>query len=219
MRKSYTFLILAALWVWIGNASNAHAMGYGAYLSYGGGASNWTAERNYGEWEFGMDDTAIGIGFVLDTAAARDTLFNYRLELGFEALNATTTVSKEKYHLYGLAMTHDYGFGIVRTRGLRLWLGPELKFALLGGGLEDDDTFDMTMVYFGLGPAVGLNFNIGNRFTLAVKTSYLLQLFSGVGESENLYIEDATYSGSSGRFVVNFAIMFRNQYDRIDSGY
>ena len=60
----------------------AHAAGFGGYLSYSkidGGVDDlpFLGDQDY-------ESDRFGLGFVMDTNVAKDSLFNYRLEVGYQ---------------------------------------------------------------------------------------------------------------------------------------
>ena len=65
----------------------ALAAGFGAYVSVGSGNSDWDArDLNGGDAaDISSDFTPMGLGFVFDSAPARDRLFRYRLNAGYQA--------------------------------------------------------------------------------------------------------------------------------------
>jgi hypothetical protein len=73
-------------------------------------------------------------------------------------------------------MSHDFGFGILRTRALRLWLGPELRFTKIN---DKANGYDVDIRGFGFGLALGLNINITGPVTIGLKASFLNQTLDG----------------------------------------
>ncbi|HEB32572.1 MAG TPA: hypothetical protein ENI15_17145 [Spirochaetes bacterium] len=119
-----------------------------------------------------------GLGFVLDTAVAKNQLFNYRLNIGFEkwnwgddTLQNITTAEPLRFGIY-----NTFGFGIIRTRLIRFWLGPQLGLTLFTEPATKTGTFlDLFQLTdnngaFGstLGLATGVNINIGEKFTVSI---------------------------------------------------
>jgi hypothetical protein len=90
-------------------------------------------------------------GLLLDTALARDSLFNFRYQVGFG-----TTMQNED-------MFGSFGFGLVRTPYLRFWLGPQL-----GMSFKQRDTFPMPT----FGAVLGLNVNFLEHYTFSVDGGY-----------------------------------------------
>jgi hypothetical protein len=188
--------------------TNAGAVGLGFYVERGSGSSDWEEEDDYDNTnDFDTDDKRAGFGFVLDTNVAQDRLFNYRLQIGYEKRDTEIKNSIDSADLKGFVMSHDFGFGVLRTRNVRLWLGPELRLAYYTGSPKINDDLDISIFEYGIGPVVGANFNIGSTVTLAVKTGYLFQGFVGIGEDD--FDDEYTYTGTSRNFYVNFAIIFR----------
>lgn len=95
--------------------------------------------------------SSFSYGLLLDTALARDTLFNFRYQVGFG-----TTMQNED--IFG-----SFGFGIVRTEHLRFWLGPQI-----GMSFKQRDTFPMPT----FGAVLGLNVNFLEHYTFTVDGGY-----------------------------------------------
>jgi opacity protein-like surface antigen len=156
---------------------DAGAIGIGVYGNGGGGQIMW--DNNTPEMRFGG-------GFILDTNCAGNNLFNYRLNLGVNSL-ITKYQSYDEYWIYSqsafqlipnssyekiymkgttsveISMSHVFGFGVLRTQNIRLWLGPEVFLAGTTGHVKG--------VTAGLGIALGLNINIGDSFTISISGS------------------------------------------------
>jgi hypothetical protein len=119
------------------------------------------------------------------------------------------------YNLEGLVIDNDFGFGIVRTKSVRLWLGPELRIAFFTGTDESSTGVtqrDVSLVGVGIGPVLGVNFNIGSNLSLCLKTAYLFNSYSGSGEGKQIgatYAPDADYKFKENFLLVNAALMFR----------
>jgi hypothetical protein len=206
MRKLSLVSLLVLCWMVALPAMDADALGLGGYINFSSGTSTWTADDGNSEWDIDSDRKITDLGFVLDTAVARDTLFNYRLQLGYENWEDDNAAG-EKLDLTGFVMTHDFGFGVLRTPNVRLWLGPEVKLAFVTGSPDGSPDFDVSLFDFGIGPVIGANFNIGSTVTLAVKTGYLFEGFAGVGRQSSF--DDITYTGRASEIFINFAILFR----------
>ncbi len=173
--KRLVLLCGALLFLLCFRTAPVHAFGLGLFGNFDGGKMIWEGYpatfMNYGG------------GFVMDTNLAGDQVFNYRLELGFSNLRTPYEVKEwdliptmiasymmgtifpvEKYETYyenSLALTtvHYFGFGVVRSKNVRFWLGPQIT---IGGMLTN-----LTGFIAGIGFAMGLNINIGDVFTLS----------------------------------------------------
>ncbi len=104
----------------------AMAFGIGGYGTIGGGNTlydfskyEWFATGNLKESE----NWAGGGGLIMDSNLATDRIFNWRMKLGGERLYADR---ESEMQLVRLSMSHTFGFGIVRTERVRLWLGPQI---------------------------------------------------------------------------------------------
>ena len=104
--------------------TEASALGIGFYYEYGGGSTDWTMDYDEGyhngsyhdDWseDFDGDKTRSALGFILDTTVARDMLFNYRFQIGYETWKDEVD-GFDTFDMEGITMTHDFGFGVLRT--------------------------------------------------------------------------------------------------------
>ena len=129
MRKLIYGLVLLLLTL---SGGRAFALGLGFYGTVQGGSGSWELENQSG-FTFYDDDgdtERFGIGFTLDTAVARNKLFNYRLNIGPERFDIDFDNSGgATAELYGLAADNTFGFGVMRTEKVRLWAGPRVRIA------------------------------------------------------------------------------------------
>lgn len=146
---------------------------------------------------------------MLDTAVAKNRVFNCRLGLGFERKNYEDE-DGDTLEIDNFVIENDFGFGVVRTPKIRFWLGPEIKIAS-GSGYVDtdlDEDVDDNLVSVGIGPVLGLNFHAGKLVTRGIKTGLLFESFVGRGEHKTR--DDAVdFTGNDSYFFINFAIIFR----------
>ncbi|MEI6970105.1 MAG: hypothetical protein WCL44_01190 [bacterium] len=159
------------------------ATGIGPSVSYGLGNQDWADEHGT------TDLSSIGLGFVLDTAVARDSLFNYRLEIGYERRQDTFD-NDFTFDTDLLVLNNTFGFGIVRSHVVRVWLGPQLRiFGGTGsGGNTSGGNTDVTMLGAAAGLALGANFHLGDVVSLCISSSFLYSVASA--ESSFTYTYD-----------------------------
>lgn len=191
-------------------ASNAHAIGFGFNLTGGGGSTDWEANHEWDsswDFDFDTDDKRGGIGFIFDTAVAKDTLFNYRLNIGSEAVDYETD-GGGTFETTGWFMAHDFGFGIVRKGRLRLWVGPEVRLSYSEGEMDINKDWEMNVFSIGVGPVVGLNVNFGKTLTLALKAGALSMGSGGILE-DNFWEDEYNLEGSGSYSFVNVGLIFR----------
>ncbi len=68
---------LAILLVSVFMLSESLAMGLGGYYTFGSGSGTWTINTEDSDNDdIDTDDSGTGFGFILDTAVAKDKLFN-----------------------------------------------------------------------------------------------------------------------------------------------
>lgn len=190
--------------------TDAMAIGIGFNLTGGGGSADWEVERDF--WPYGEDDDDVdvtrgGIGFIFDTTVAKNKLFNYRLNIGSEAVDYDTDYFGT-FETKGWFMAHDFGFGIVRKKNLRIWAGPEVRLSFSQGELENNSNTELYMATFGVGPVLGLNLHFGKRVSLALKMGALSMGGGGYIENKTFGLEwDITEEGSYS--FVNVGVIFR----------
>jgi len=181
--------------------TEVRAYGLGVYGSYGYGSADWPKE---GDSRPDKDDNHYSVGLVFDTAVAKDKLFNYRLNIGYEKLTAKPGEGMISYDLNGVVIDNDFGFGLIRNERIRFWAGPEVRLQYLSGRatIGGIDLWNINLFGVGIGPVIGLNYNFGSIVTLGLKGGYLYNYYTGTGSSSDLYAKENL-------FFVNAAIIFR----------
>lgn len=160
----------------LGFSSSLFAFGIGLYGDFHGGKT-WGPGENI--------HYAGGGGLVWDTNLAYNRVFNYRMELGVNYVSIGSIGDS-----IGVSWVHYFGFGIVRTKMVRLWIGPQFTVIGLASGV--------TGAIGGMGFAMGLNLNFGNVFTLFFTGSG--RFIGGIADGNGVY-------GADG--MINMGIMFR----------
>lgn len=172
--------------------NTSYTVGLGVHLT--GGASIY---RGYNENEYG-DRFFIGAGVTLDTTAAMNNLFNYRMHLDYTNLQRKNYLHEKKFYVGKenhniLNMQNSFGFGIVRLQNFRFWLGPHVHFS-----------YDFYDKHLGtnLGLAFGFNYNMAKLITLSLDggaRAGLLEWNNSSGKKYTARIEP----------FVNLGILFR----------
>ncbi len=161
--KSKNMLITFGFVALIFTHINANAVGLGVYGGTSTGSANWS---QYSYPDFGTGLERREYGFVLDTAVAKDKVFNYRLQIGH------VEASYDGLEFSGETVINTFGFGIVRTQAMRLWLGPQIGMrdlkskvgSIHNGGIEYGAVIGMN---FHVSPSVSLTAEAGRRFSVA----------------------------------------------------
>ena len=201
----FTMLLIGSIY-----STQALAVGKGFYLQTGSGSATWDADFDSGfKSSFDSDTSHTGIGFVLDTATAKDKLFNYRLQVGYEKYEDKINGSSSKLKMKSLVIDQDFGFGLVRNKNIRFWLAPEIRIAFASGSPNGSNGYDVALVGFGLGPAVGINFHTSQKLSLALKVGYLKMNYSGAGNDNSSSSNNATYTVHENITFVNFSMLFK----------
>jgi hypothetical protein len=165
----------------LSGATQVYAVGLG--FSVGTGTEEWENDTlNNGDRDIS------NVGFVVDTAVARNKVFNYR----FTFLKEENNADGGRLDMQGYSMTHDFGFGVVRTRNIRFWLGPELRTSYYDDlTLTNGTSVSGDVIGFNVGPAVGLNVNLPQVVSFSFAAAYhIIGFYSG----------DSNYSSSNGYY-------------------
>lgn len=183
---------------------SSQATGLGLYLpSWGNGSSTVSYDNGF-ERESDIDH--IGIGFVLDTKVASRGVFNYRLHLGFES--AQYGELENKFSRF--AIDNTFGFGIVQSSVLRLWLGPQIRLVYQSYS-DSDISYDFNINAFGLGlaPVLGLNFNLGNVVSICPEIGFRFMFLGGTEEYDGSFYYDEPFASTEQYVFINLALLFR----------
>lgn len=106
---------------------------------------------------------------------------------------------------YRLVTDHNFGFGIITTPTIRLWVGPNLRFGFV-------KTISQLGICMGVGfTGIGLNYNLGSTTTLGMELGFLygldFYLFHGIDYTPDDY---GIYGGLNNIFVLKMSILFSN---------
>ena len=212
----------------------AHALGLGGYISYGTGSvdfeESWDTEDPWARLENSGDVSHFGFGFLLDTAVAKNRIFNYRLQIGYEAseydidsvfnqetgTDISPIISDFKVDIDQIVFDNTFGFGIVRRQNFRLWIGPQIRIGYMTGDGQVTDILGTTLqlnfegVVYGFAPVIGGNFNFNNNLSIGIDLGYRLSGMAGNIEKSGLGLTGADdYSGDTNVFFVNFSMIYR----------
>jgi hypothetical protein len=161
--------------------------------------------------DFSSND--LNVGFTLDTAVARDRLFNYRLNLNYVRAwidpdgvpglspNAETTSD-------GVDVENFFGFGVVRRPGLRWWVGPSVRISLARAISVDAAAaqyFQSPLLNVGAGVVTGVNVHRGRHMSAGLTLGYDI--------NATLFEYDAPieiqYRGAIHRVTLGVTVLYR----------
>lgn len=191
------------------SASQLSAVGLGVYATASKGSSTWTYHKNeIPDFDIDSDVSKLGLGFVLDTTLAYDSLFNYRLNIGYGKVNidnegSGSDIEGKNYHLF-----NTFGFGVLRSELIRLWLGPQIGFGFIRGEYDSipaGENNHFTTFFFSIGLITGINFNIGEVITLGIDGGYRINRHVGTADVGTSY----GVTGTEKEVFVNLSFMFR----------
>jgi len=199
------------------------AAGMGVYVpfSIGDSASVTVSEDNFDtDYDTDIDyKSAAGIGLVFDSNIGKDKLFNYRV--GIEYQKTSRDTYSDEYgsgsctqfcDMTRLNLVQTFGFGVLRTKMVRLWVGPRINIAWNYQSTDYNtgyytNTYTEAAFEFGVAPAVGVNVNLGKLVSLAFDVDYR---FAGVvGAYDDGELDSGTYSGGTTGTTARFSVLFR----------
>ena len=184
--------------------STLSAGGIGLYVPYSIGQSysgSLSSSSTSGSYDYdGTLKNKMGIGFVYDSNPNSRNIYNYRF--GFEYTKPVDDKVSDANSATNYMMVHTFGFGVVRTKIVRLWMGPRLN---IGYESYDKDGFKKAGLEFGIAPAIGINFNIASVVSLGMDLDY--KFAAQFGGYENP-IDTGTYSESRKGMTTRLHAMF-----------
>ena len=154
-----------------------HAAGLGLYML------NVVDESTFEETgpDYGYSP---GFGLSFDTNLGKNKVFGYRLDFEYYKANGTDyyrpfdsidrVILKADVSKRVFSMVNILHFGLYRSEHVRLWIGPAIALHNEDNNERNNyDTYDYyTELNVDVGPAIGLNYNINEDFSLSVDASY-----------------------------------------------
>lgn len=206
MKRTFIFLFAIVFFSLCVIVPKTMALGLGFYATSGMGSGEYEFDDDSNpDYDLDTDIERNGFGFVIDSAVANDRVFNYRLNIGIYNWSEEFEDDSE-YDIDGFMMSHDFGFGVLRNKYVRLWLGPEIRFAFGNGDDDDNDGYDVEILSFGAGPVLGLNVHLGPVVSLGFKTGYLFEAVYGNADAFN---ESIDFSGRDTMYFATLSLIFR----------
>jgi hypothetical protein len=214
-----------------GTPTTSLAAGFGPYFEYVGSSGEVDLDGVGVELDLDYDSDKYGFGLAIDTNVAADRLFNYRLNLGYQKTNREFDVPSLGSSIIaaplagelrnidgdGLSLNNHFGFGMLRTRDVRLWAGPTLR---LGFDVFDtnSNSVDIVDVYAGVGAALGINIHTGSLVSLGITAGYQHVFIGEIIHVDGLANSDNTETIDGREHVgsIHFTIFFRTRSDQFE---
>lgn len=191
MKKTLSVLFAVMVATCFFHLPKAHAVGLGLYGEGGGGTADWSPDHNE---NFRKSARHFAYGFALDTAPASNSLFNYNLNIGYDTFSNNSKNAWGDADLDGVVMSHNFGFGGLITPHIRLWFGPELRLSWHEGSPNNFSNYTIRTFGVGIGPVLGLNFNVGERLTFILKGGYQFINYYGYGQGQFSHVTNDALS-------------------------
>ncbi len=188
----------------------ASAAGMGIYVPLSVGDSISTTNDWDGYTRDLEFDPGVGFGLTFDSNIGKDKLLNYRLGLEYSSasvnsVNGNAYAGDTEYLRYN--MVHTFGFGVLRTKMIRLWVGPRINIAYnVYDNPAVNSFYTESNIELGIAPAVGVNLNLGRLVSLGFDVDYRFAYLAGTWEST---LNDDTYTGSASGPTARFYVLFR----------
>lgn len=206
-------ILAAALMLAMPAIVNAAGMGIYVPVSVGDSGSY---TQNYDndlipDQEIDIDyKPSAGVGIAFDTNLGRDRVFNYRLGLEYmkREIDAEDGVSCSGDCDFGarLNMVHTFGFALLKTETVRLWMGPRINIAYEWD--SGDNGYVRENFELGVAPALGINVNLGRLVTLGADLDYRVAGTAGAWDSD-IALDGGSFSGSTQGATARFYLLFR----------
>ncbi|MGB6019003.1 MAG: hypothetical protein WBF77_05350 [Sulfurimonadaceae bacterium] len=206
-------LKLLALSLLLATPMVINAAGMGVYIPF-----NLTETENIdydlgGSNEFEYKPSA-GFGIAFDSNIGQDKLYNYRLGLEYSSAELDTvdgqtlpgTLTKDKFNI-----VNTFGFGVLRTKTVRLWVGPRINIQF-ENGVYDDGVVYVEQDSFGIGlaAAAGVNVNLGRLVSLSADLDYHAVSIAGTEDGTVFGIPFSDdYTGTNKGVTARFYVLFR----------
>ncbi len=188
------------------------ASGMGVYLPLSfGDSGTYTFNPDDTDIEFDEDrdyKPAAGLGLAFDTNIGKDKLFNYRLGLEYmqrEVDEKNGNPCTFECTSSRVNMVNTFGFGVLRTKTVRLWVGPRLNIAW---NWQNSDDYQEYAFEIGIAPAIGVNVNLGRVVSLGFDADYRFASTGGVWSFDDIDF-NGDYSGTTRGATARFYVLFR----------
>lgn len=217
LRAALIVALLAALLLML-LPSTSWALGLGLNLGYayrigtlGAEDTALSTNNSYPDLDFSSND--LNVGLTLDTAVARDRLFNYRLNVDYVrgwidpdtvpglSPNAETTSD-------GVDLENIFGFGVVRRPDLRWWVGPSLRISIARALSVDSGAaqyFASPLVNVGAGIVTGVNLHRGRHVSAGMTLGYDINFAVYAFDAPI----DIQYTGALHRVTLGVTVLYR----------
>lgn len=113
-----------------------------------------------------------GTDLVIDTAVAKNRIFNYRLsvECGTFTARREYLFRNVSFSVNRMTCASTFGFGLWRSRTMRIWAGPQIALSYEFSN-KDSRILD-TFIYNKAGGVIGINFHTGESTTVSFEVGF-----------------------------------------------
>jgi hypothetical protein len=192
-------------------AQSAMAVGIGFYGTWAMGKGIQTWEVLNTEKKYKTSHMKWGGGILIDSAVAKDTIFNNRLYLGFGMNTRTTDFSgtDAEVEMYDFSLFNTFGFGLVRLSFMRLWLGPQIGITYSFGDFDFVQNREYYEVGFFGGISSGINFNIGTFLSFSVDGGFRYGGLANYYDISSTSVKTLKPFATAYEGFINVSVIFR----------
>ena len=155
----------------------------------------------------------IGTSIIIDTAVAKNRLFNLRMNLDCDTYTAhhDYVYKNVSYSVNRLVLTNTFGFALFRSRFVRLWAGPQIALSYEFSNREN--RILESHIYNKAGAVIGANFHVGESTTVSVEMGFR----AGIGYDLNKSVYN-TVTVSRPEPMAAIKLIFRAWDNYVPSG-
>lgn len=226
MKRLILVAAVAGIVLSFGIHEKARAFGWGIYMPVGAGSAEVDVEKDFPNMDDNYDAElyGYGVGFVMDTAVAKDSTLNYRLNFGYEYSEYDYEDVDMEHEFSRIILDNTLGFCLYQNAMYRFWMGPQLRLAYMWA--SDDLAYgnyrsvssDVEAFGVGFAPVFGVNVHIRENLSFCMDTGYRFSYYAGDIDEEVRTDEDfgtfvntwsGDYKAEETEFFFNFSFLVR----------
>lgn len=212
--KRFGNVLAVALFILLLWSPDSFAVGVG--FSFDG--SLGSGENDSGWESIDLDSKSAGFGFVLDTSPMNESVFNYRLNIGYGHHELEQDDGFD-YDSNGIYIENIFGFAMVRNENFRWWAGPLVRAGYYEGDSNTREVGpsvtlknDVEYGEFGMGAVTGMNFKSGGVI-VSPSLGFRVSAFAGDNEwkrrdSSGTWSESDDFEATTTTVFANIALLF-----------
>jgi hypothetical protein len=212
--QRFTNVVAVALFILLLWSPNSFAVGVG--FSFDGSSGSGDNDSHWDSVE--LDSRSAGFGFVLDTSPTNESVFNYRLNVGY-GYHKLEQDDGFDFDSNGIYIENTFGFAMVRNENFRWWAGPLVRAGYYTGDSNTQQVGpsvtlknDVEYGEFGIGAVTGMNFKTGG-VVISPSLGFRVSGFFGNNEekrrdSTGTWSDSNNFEADATSVFANIALLF-----------